>query len=194
MSARDPVYGHGPYSVADMANLRDEGKGFELVDGWLIERSTSPRHDYVVYALRDIVESAAKRSGADIYIQAPMDIPTPSGARKPDVVVVSRTAARDAWHLNLSLFPGTDVQLAIEVVSRGSGSEREDRHRKVIEYARTGIEQYWLVDFDPRPRIQIRRLEGSAYGDPILLEEKDILEVTDPFPISFPLSRLADFS
>jgi Uma2 family endonuclease len=41
------------------------------------------------------------------------------------------------------------VLLVVEVVSRGSGSEREDRGRKVTEYARAGIAQYWIVDFEP---------------------------------------------
>ncbi|MEC3918535.1 Uma2 family endonuclease [Nocardia sp. CDC160] len=186
-------YGYGPYTVEDLHNLPDEGKAHELVDGWLIELSPSTRHDYLAKALARILERAAEDSGANIYVQAPMDISTPSGARKPDVAVMSAEAARSARDLGLSLYPGNDVRLAIEIVSRGSGSEREDRRRKVIEYARTGIDQYWIVDFEPRPRIQILRLNGAAYGEPIVLEETDVLEVSDPFPIAFPLSRLADF-
>ncbi|GAB2530386.1 Uma2 family endonuclease [Nocardia heshunensis] len=193
-AAIEDGYGFGPYTVEDLHGLPDEGKAHELVDGWLIELSPSTRHDYLAKSLARILERAAEDSGASVYVQAPMDISTPSGARKPDVAVMSATAARSARDLGLSLYPGHDVQLAIEVVSRGSGSEREDRHRKVIEYARTGIEQYWLIDFDPRPRIQIRTLNGAAYGDPIILEESDVLDVSAPFPISFPLSRLADFS
>ncbi|MFJ9367194.1 Uma2 family endonuclease [Nocardia sp. NPDC101769] len=187
-------YGYGPYTVEDLHDLPDEGKAHELVDGWLIELSPSFRHDHLAKVLTRILERAAEDSGVDVYVQAPMDISTPSGARKPDVALMSMAAARTVHDLGLSLVPGRDVQLAIEIVSRGSGSEREDRGRKVIEYARTGIEQYWLVDFDPRPRIQIRRLNAGVYGDPIILEEADVLEVSDPFPISFPLSRLADFS
>jgi Uma2 family endonuclease len=64
------------------------------------------------------------------------------------------------------------VLLVVEVVSRGSGSEREGRGRKIIEYARAGIAQYWIVDF-------------SA---------EDTLKVSDPFPVSFDLSVLADYS
>lgn len=201
MKGQEPVsvadedgYGYGPYTVEDLHGLPDDGNAHELVDGWLIELPPSTRHDYLARVLARIVERAAEDSGTNSYVQAPMDISTPSGARKPDVAVMSAAAARNARDLGLSLYPGNDVQLAIEIVSRGSGSEREDRGRKVIEYARTGIDQYWLVDFDPHPRIQIRRLNGAVYGDPIILEEAGVLEVSDPFPISFPLSRLADFS
>ncbi|MFE3258628.1 Uma2 family endonuclease [Nocardia sp. NPDC059091] len=193
-AAIEDGYGYGPYTVEDLHGLPDEGKAHELVDGWLIELSPSFRHDHLAKLLTRILERAAEEFGADVYVQAPMDISTPSGARKPDVAIVSAAAARTVYDLGLSLIPGGDVQVAIEIVSRGSGSEREDRGRKVIEYARTGIAQYWLVDFDPRPRIQIRRLDGSSYGEPIIFEEADVLEVSDPFPISFPLSRLTDFS
>ncbi|MGW4246207.1 Uma2 family endonuclease [Nocardia sp. NPDC004722] len=193
-AAIEDGYGYGPYTVEDLHNLPDEGKAHELVDGWLIELSPSPCHDYLADALRDILRYAASQAGAHVFVQAPMDISTLSGARRPDVAIIGAAAARSTRDLRLSLYPGSDVQLAVEIVSRGSGSEREDRRRKVIEYARTGIEQYWLIDFDPRPRIQIHRLNGPAYGEPIILEEADTLEVSDPFPISFPLSRLADFS
>ncbi|WP_433561212.1 Uma2 family endonuclease [Nocardia sp. CA-151230] len=193
-AAVDDGYGYGPYTVEDLHGLPDEGKAHELVDGRLIELSPSTRHDYLAKVLARIVERAAEDSGTNSYVQAPMEISTLSGARKPDVAVMSAAAARNARDLGLSLYPGDDVQLAIEIVSRGSGSEREDRGRKAIEYARSGIDQYRLVDFDPHPRIQIRRLSGGVYGDPIILEETDVLEVSDPFPISFPLSRSADFS
>jgi hypothetical protein len=36
-----------------------------------------------------------------------------------------------------------------EVISPGSGSERTDRLRKVGEYVRLGIPQYWIVEHTP---------------------------------------------
>ena len=94
----------------------------------------------------------------------------------------------------MSLYHGADVLLAVEVVSRGSGSEREDRGRKVAEYAQTGIAQYWIVDFDPHPKIQILRLDGGRYGLPTTLGEGDTLKVAEPFPLSFELSVLSHFA
>ncbi|WP_225730155.1 MULTISPECIES: Uma2 family endonuclease [unclassified Nocardia] len=186
-------YGYGPYTVEDLHHLPDEGKSFELVDGWLIELSPSTRHDYLAERLRRTIENAAEAAGARFYVQAPMDISTPAGARKPDVGVLPAARARDARELGLSLYPGGELVLAIEVVSRGSGSEREDRRRKATEYAQTGIDHYWIVDFDPHPRVQILRLDGNRYAEPIVLNAEDVLEVSEPFPITFPLSMLADF-
>ncbi len=194
MSVADD-YGYGPYTVEDLHALRDEGKSFELVDGWLIELSPSTRHDFIATRLRRIIERAAEDGRAAVYVQAPMDISTPAGARRPDVGVIGAEAAATARELGLSLYHGADMLLAVEVVSRGSGSEREDRVRKVSEYANAGIPQYWIVDFDPHPKVQILRLgEDRCYGEPVTLREGDILKVTEPFAISFDLSVLADFS
>jgi Uma2 family endonuclease len=187
-------YGYGPYTVEDLHALPDEGKSFELVDGWLIELAPSTRHDFVAARLRRILEHAADSAQARVYVQAPMDISTPAGARRPDVGVIGAEAAGAARELGLSLYHGADMLLAVEVVSRGSGSEREDRGRKIGEYADAGIPQYWIVDFDPHPRVQIRCLEGRRYGEPAILQDGDTLKITDPFPVSFDLSVLADFS
>lgn len=141
-------YGFGPYTVADLQALPDEGKSFELVDGWLIELSPSTRDDFLADRLRRILEFAAHSAGVPVYIQAPMDISTPAGARKPDVAVIDATAAA----------------------------------------------QYWIVDFDPRPTIQVHRLEGSRYGVPTTYTGNDVLTVTEPFPVWFAVSELAGFS
>jgi Uma2 family endonuclease len=186
-------YGHGPYTVEDLHALPDEGKSFELVDGWLIELTPSTRHDYLGHRLEQILRQCAEDAGARVYVQAPMDISTLSGARRPDVAVIGASAARDAREMGLSLYPGTQVLLAVEIVSRGSGSEREDRGRKIVEYAQTGIAQYWIVDFDPRPQVQILRLDGERYAAPMVLDESDTVETADPFPITFPVRVLADF-
>jgi Uma2 family endonuclease len=187
-------YGYGPYTAEDLFALPDEGKSFELVDGWLIELSPSARHNFTANRLRRVIERAAGDAGAEAYVEAPMDISTPAGVRRPDVGVIAAETAATVRQLGISLYPGADLLLAVEVVSRGSGSEREDRGRKVHEYAQAGIRQYWVVDFDPRPRIQVRLLEGDRYGEPTTLGERDTLEVSDPFPICFKLSVLADFS
>jgi Uma2 family endonuclease len=187
--------GYGPYTVEDLHGLPDEGKPFELVDGWLIELAPSTRHDFLAARLCRIIEQAAEDAGAPVYVQAPMDVSTPAGVRRPDVGVMRADAAATARELGLSVYHGADLLLAVEVVSRGSGSEREDRVRKIGEYGDAGIRQYWIVDFDPHPQVQILRLrEDGRYGEPVALSGRDTLNVTDPFPVSFDLTVLADFS
>jgi Uma2 family endonuclease len=187
-------YGYGPYTVEDLHSLPDRGKSFELVDGWLIELTPSTRHDFIARRLEQILERAAEESGARVYVQAPMDVSTPAGARRPDVAVIGANAARDARELGLSLYHGADVLLVVEVVSRGSGSEREDRGRKVTEYAQAGIAQYWIVDFEPQPAIQVLRLAEGRYAAPVIFSAEETLKISDPFPVSFNVAVLADYS
>ena len=52
-------YGYGPYTAEHLFALPDEGKSFELVDGWLIELSPSSRHDFVANQLRRAIERAS---------------------------------------------------------------------------------------------------------------------------------------
>ncbi|MCP2290384.1 Uma2 family endonuclease [Nocardia amikacinitolerans] len=182
----------GPYTVYDLDALPDEGKGYELADGWLIPLSPSPRHDMAADILRDLFRSAARAAGASVYVQAPMDISTPAGIRKPDVGVLDRDAARAAHEQNARTFYGRDVLLAAEIVSRRSGSEQVDRVDKVIDYANTGIEHYWIIDLEPRPRVELYRLRESAYECVGTVYAGHRLDVEKPFPIAFDPAELLD--
>ncbi len=59
------------------------------------------------------------------------------------------------------------------------GSERTDRLRKVSEYARLGIPQYWIVEHSPRLSVQILTLA--------------VIEADKPFTVSFDPADLLDF-
>src|SRR5262249_16308717 len=146
-------YGYGPYTVEDLHGLPDNGRSYELVDGWLIELTPGTRHHFLARRLSRILERAAEAAKASVYVQPPMATSPPAGPPTPDAAVPAPPAASSARRLGRSLYHGADVLLAVEVVSRGSGSEREDRGRKVTEYALAGIPQYWIVDFDPEPQI-----------------------------------------
>jgi Putative restriction endonuclease len=87
------------------------------------------------------------------------------------------------------LIPGTELHLVAEVISPGSGSERTDRLRKVTEYARLGIPQYWIVEHSPRLTVQVLTLADGTYTAAPAVAEGTVLEaVTDadkPITVSF---------
>ena len=95
------------------------------------------------------------------------------------------------------MIPGCEVLLAVEVISPGSGSERNDRVRKVREYASVGIPQYWIVEHSPAPRVQILTLDGRSYAaDPATAS--GVLVVTEidadkSFTVSFDPATLLEF-
>jgi len=187
-------YAFGPYTAQDLLALPDEGKRFELVDGWLIELSPSPRHNQVARSLMWILMRAAEEAGIDVCVSdSAEDITTPAGIRRPDVMVLDGQAARTARKLGRSAYHGADVLLVVEVISRGSGSEREDRSRKLREYALAGIDQYWIIDFDPDVRIQMYVLDGDAYRLDHAVTEGSTLKVEAPLRVIFDPAVLADW-
>jgi Uma2 family endonuclease len=84
-----------------------------------------------------------------------------------------------------------------EVISPGSGSERTDRLRKVSEYARLGIPQYWIVEHTPRLSVQVLTLAEGAYtAVPAVMEGTRLEAVIDadtPFTVSFDPADLLNF-
>ncbi|MFI1915012.1 Uma2 family endonuclease [Nocardia sp. NPDC020380] len=182
----------GPYTIYDLDSLPDEGKGYELADGWLIPLSPSPRHDMAADILRDRLRSAARAAGAKVHIQGPMDISTPAGVRKPDVAVIDRDSARAAHEANMRTFYGRDVQLVAEVVSRRSGSEPVDRVDKLLDHAAAGIAAYWIIDLEPHPQIAMHTLVEGAYAPPTKVQAGQTLRIESPFAFSIDPADLID--
>jgi Uma2 family endonuclease len=185
-------HAYGPYTIYDLDAMPEEGKGYELANGWLISLSPSPRHDMAADIVRNILRDAARAAGAPVYVQAPMDISTPAGVRKPDVAVIDRDAALAAHEQNARTFYGRDVRLAVEVISRRSGSEQVDRVDKLVDYAEAGIDRYWIIDLEPHPSVQVYTLDNTAYRLDATVHAGHRIELDKPFAISFDPGQLLD--
>ena len=202
MRARTSAHGpqFGPYTVLDLHALPEDGKGFELEDGWLVEVAASSRHNWALRTLARIIERAAAQAGSQAVVcdGGAWEISTPAGVRKPDVFVVPREVARAAIiDESPRLIPGTELYLVAEVISPGSGSERTDRLRKVTEYARLGIPQYWIIEHSPRLTVQALTLADGTYtAAPAIAEGTTLDAVIDedkPITVSFDPADLLDF-
>lgn len=180
-----PGEGFGPYTVRDLDALPEGGKGFELEDGWLIELSPSPWHNWAGQKLARILDVAAEHAGASVFVGfgGEWDVSTPAGIRKPDVFLIDREVARAAIEdRSPQQIPGRELLLAVEVISPGSASERTDRVRKVKEYAGLGVPQYWIVDLDPHPHVVVLGLEEGSHSYRALhkTDAGSVLEVEVP--------------
>ncbi|MFI7189565.1 Uma2 family endonuclease [Nocardia nova] len=190
--------GFGPYTVLDLHDQPEDGKGLELEDGWLIEVAAGARHNYISWRLAGILRNSL--SEADVFVcdGGEWEISTPSGVRKPDVFVIPREVARAAiMDETPKLIPGTELLLAAEVVSPGSGSERTDRVRKVREYAALGIPQYWIIEHQPHIRIHRSVLGDDGYQwEPTVAEGSRFLadiEADNVFRVEFDPAALIEF-
>jgi hypothetical protein len=59
------VRDYGPYTLYDLDALPEDGKHYDLADGWLTELSPSPWHDHAADRLKDILKNAARQAGAE---------------------------------------------------------------------------------------------------------------------------------
>ncbi|GAA0434906.1 hypothetical protein Acor_32510 [Acrocarpospora corrugata] len=191
---RDHSYNHGPYTIADLDQMPRVAR-YELVGGWILASPwPSIRHDHVVRALRSLLERAIAVTGADLYVNGPLDVFTFAGIRVPDIGVVDGAAARLSLQRDERAHQGLDVRLVVEVISRDSGSERTDRYEKPNEYAATGIAHYWIVDLEPKVNITLYSL-APGYGVYRRVDRVfagTVLTVDDPLPIEFDPAILLD--
>ena len=80
------VHDYGPYTLYDLDALPEDGKRYELADGWLTELSPSPWHDHAADRLKDILKDAGRLAGAPVYIAGgPNDIATPEYALTAEI-------------------------------------------------------------------------------------------------------------
>ena len=184
---------YGPYTLYDLDALPEEGKRYELADGWLTELSPSPWHDHSADRLKDLLKDAAETVGAEVYVAGgPNDISTPAGVRKPDAFVVPLDVARATISGKVRTYYASDLLLVAEVISPRSGSEQVDRVRKVHEYAKAGIPAYWIIDLEPEPKVATLTLDGSDYSLEAEIRAGQTLTVSQPFPISFDPAALTE--
>ena len=180
------VHEYGPYTLCDLDALSEDGKGYELAEGWLTELPASAWHDHGAGRFKEILEAAAARAGADVYVAGgPNDVTTPAGIRKPDVFVVPRDVARSAIGRRVRAYYVSDLLLVAEVVSPRSGSEGTDRVQKTGEYAKAGIPLYWIIELDPDLKITVLSLGEDAYELAAEARAGHVLSVEEPFPVSF---------
>ncbi len=187
------IHEYGPYTLYDLDALPEEGKQYELADGWLTELSPSPWHDHASDRLKDIFRSAARQAGADVYVAGgPSDVSTPVGIRKPDVFIVSRDIACAAITRKARTSYASDLLLAVEVISPRSASEQVDRVRKMREYAQAGIPAYWIVDLEPEPKVAVFHLHDGSYALGAEVRAGQRVDVAQPFAVSFDPGSLTE--
>jgi len=109
----------------------------------------------------------------------------PPSVRDPDISVIRSHAV----HGRMVRVPAADVALVVEIVSPGSRSM--DHVMKLYEYAKAGIEHYWIVDAEaPTGEWFLGyRLDGDVYR-PVAVLDGDHAVVHEPADMRFTLGEL----
>jgi Uma2 family endonuclease len=162
------------FTSADLARMPDiEGVHYEIIDGDLhVSRQPDEAHQYACSALGFALHGWSLRSGAGLTVPAPGLLLADDADVSPDLVWISHgrraTARDDRGHYRLA------PELVVEVLSPGPVNERRDRELKLALYARYGVMEYWIVDWQKRlveiyrPRDGLLSLAGTLSDDGVL--------------------------
>lgn len=163
-----------PWTVADLADLPDDGLRYELVDGMLlVSPAPSKLHQRCLGNLYQLVRAACTPD-LEVFF-APTDYqPTTTRSFEPDLLVVSRDDPGPAAVT-------TPLALAVEVLSPSSRSV--DRVLKRELYEQAGVASYWIVDPEV-PSITVWVLEDGRFGEPVVVSGDDELTVDQPFAMT----------
>jgi len=185
----------GPYTVDDLDDpVRfppDEGT-YEMRDGWVL---MSPwhglSHEIIIDNAKAALRSATIEAGIKARVITPR-IATPDGTRNsriPDIAVVDAAALAADMRAGRKYLTG-GVLIVVEVVSPDRAAE--DHIAKVADYARAGIEWYWLIDTDPDLMVTILRLVGTTYVRHAAVIAGETLTISEPFPVRIDVAALRD--
>jgi len=171
-------------TYADLLEMPDDGKRYELLDGELIvSPSPIPRHQRVSAQLARLLMRAEDAGFGQLYY-APIDIVLDDrSVVVPDLIFVTTE--------RLSIVTSTNVQgppdLVVEILS--PSTQKRDLGAKLQMYAHFGVPHYWV----PGPEAEVVRrfeLRDQTYIELPVLKGDDILS-SPLFPgIEIAVSRL----
>ncbi|MUL40878.1 Uma2 family endonuclease [Streptomonospora sp. PA3] len=175
-----------PLTVEDLERMPDDGRRYELVEGRL-DVSPAPTflHNLIIDRLNFALTKQAPKGfivvgGVGINFNADR-----THHRIPDLTVIPRTARETPYLTRAPL-------LAVEIVSKSSVFR--DHHTKRNEYAKFGVESYWIINPDAEePGLLELRLEDGQYREESQTFGRQIFKTEHPFPVSLvPYWLLAD--
>lgn len=161
------------YTIADLNDLPEDGRRFELADGVLLVSPMARRtHQWGCTTLGDALKAACPPEL--VVFPIPINVDDPDATHfEPDLTVVRREF-RFVENGDLPL-------LAVEV--RSPSTAGRDAVLKRREYARLGIVSYWLFDVAV-PSLRILELVGDEYVERAYVQADERVTVTLPFPVT----------
>jgi Uma2 family endonuclease len=137
-----------------------EGIRYEIIDGDLFA-SKHPHwhHQYASDRIARPLHDWNDQTGLGIAMSVPGLVFAEVNDVIPDVVWINRdrlAAVEDAaGHLRAA------PELVVEVLSPGRENERRDREVKLALYARQGVQEYWIVDWQGQAVEVYRRVDDD---------------------------------
>jgi Uma2 family endonuclease len=163
-----------PFTVYDLAEMPDDGRRYELLDGMLLV-SPAPglKHQEVILCLGVLLKGSCP--AALQVILAPFAVrPCVTTELQPDVLVARK---QDLTEKHLPAAP----LLAVEVLS--SSSVLYDTASKKAAYERFGVRSYWVID-PPVPQLTAFELDTAGqYQQVARVRGSEVFDAERPFPV-----------
>lgn len=169
------------YTIADLDDLPEDGRRYELADGrLLVSPMARRRHQWVSDRLGDVLKAVCPAHL--VVFPLPINVDDPDATHfEPDLTVVRKEFA---------LVENGDIPLlAVEI--RSPSTAGRDAVLKRREYARLGIASYWLLDVDV-PSLRVLELVDGDYVERAYAEGEQSLGVARPFPVTVVPARLLE--
>lgn len=161
------------YTIVDLYDLPEDGRRYELVDGWLVVSPMARRlHQVGCKLLGRLLEDACPPELFVFGLAINVDDPDRTHF-EPDLTVVRREFAK--------IENGDLPLLAVEV--RSPSTAGRDALLKRSGYARLGVPSYWLVDVDV-PSIRVLQWRAGGYDEVAYAEGEQAVTVAHPFPVT----------
>lgn len=162
------------FTSADLELFPDDGKRYEIIDGELyVSKQPSWEHQVTCGELFAVLNQSSRETGAGFPAIAPGLIFAEDDDVAPDLVWVSASRLPTLLGPDRKLHAAPD--LVVEVLSPGPANERQDRDAKLKLYARRGVREYWIVDWQHR-QIEVYRRDETTLQLTATLLEQDTLE------------------
>lgn len=152
------------------------GERHEIIDGELyVTTQPHARHQRFCQKLGNRLDNWSEQNVDGLAIQAPGLVYANGEAVAPDLVWVSK--ARLAAILGDDGKLHESPEIVVEVLSPGKANEERDRDKKLPLYARHGVPEYWIVDWQAKI-IDVYRTEQATLNFVQRLTAQD--ELTSP--------------
>lgn len=151
----------GEWTYEDWAKLPDDGWRYEVIKGELhMTPAPTPQHQRVSRRLQRALEDFIFERELGEIFDAPIDVMLPGQETpvQPDLVFIPIERADMIGDVEIEGTP----PLLVEVLSGGNWVV--DRRTKFKLYADCGVQEYWIVDPNPKKRtIEVYTLVGEQY-------------------------------
>ncbi len=170
----------GDWTVADLADIPDDGLQYELADGvLLVSPAPRPVHQRVIGRLFQLLQAAVPPE-LEVFF-APLDFqPSRRTSLQPDLLVVRRS---DVGELNIT----APLLLAVEVLS--PSTRAKDLILKHGLYRDSGVASYWVVD-PLVPSLTAWQLVDGGYVEVAQVEGDQATTLTAPFEVTVTPAQL----